>query len=64
MEITKPRSGTEMSKMNTEKKLVSRKLLLNCETLRSLSAQGIEEVAGGYQNGCFTRAGGSCPTTG
>ncbi len=48
-----------MSKMKTEKrntnnrtespdtKLVSRKLLLNRETLRTLSAQVLEEVVGG-----------------
>jgi hypothetical protein len=36
-----------MSKMNTEKKLVRRKLVLNREMLRTLSAQTLEEVAGG-----------------
>jgi hypothetical protein len=36
-----------MSKMNAEKKLVSRKLSLNRETLRSLSEKTLEEVAGG-----------------
>jgi hypothetical protein len=36
-----------MSKMNTEKKLVRPKLVLNREMLRTLSAQTLEEVAGG-----------------
>jgi hypothetical protein len=36
-----------MSKMKTEKKLVRRKLSRNRETLRSLSPQRLEEVAGG-----------------
>jgi hypothetical protein len=37
-----------MSKMNTEKKLVRPKLVLNREMLRTLSAQTLEEVAGGW----------------
>ena len=36
-----------MSKMNTEKKPVRRKLVLNREVLRTLSEQTLEEVAGG-----------------
>jgi hypothetical protein len=48
IETTKPRR-TKMSKMNTEKKLVRRKLSLNRETLRSLSDQTLERVAGGDQ---------------
>jgi hypothetical protein len=36
-----------MSKMNIEKKLVSRKLVLTHETVRGLSAQTLEEVVGG-----------------
>jgi hypothetical protein len=38
-----------MNKMNTEKRnLKIRKLSLNRETLRTLSAETLEEVAGGY----------------
>lgn len=36
-----------MSKMNTEKKLVRRKLVLNREVLRTLSEQTLKNVAGG-----------------
>ncbi len=36
-----------MSKMNTEEKRINRKLVLNHETLRSLSEQTLEKVAGG-----------------
>ncbi len=48
-----------MSKMNTEKKLVRRKLSLNRETLRSLSEQTLEEVAGGRPS-CETGCSGTC----
>jgi hypothetical protein len=40
---------TKMSKMNTEKKTVSRKLVLNREVLRTLSEQALAEVAGGFR---------------
>jgi hypothetical protein len=33
--------------MNTEKKLVGRKLVLNRETLRTISAEQLEQVVGG-----------------
>jgi hypothetical protein len=47
METTKPRKEQKMSKMNTEKKLVGRKLVLNRETLRTISAEQLEQVVGG-----------------
>lgn len=41
-----------MSKVNTEKKnAITRKLFLNRESLRILSPERLEEVAGGYSGG-------------
>ena len=37
-----------MSKTKSEKKTVNRKLYLNRETLRTLSAEKLEEVVGGF----------------
>jgi hypothetical protein len=43
-----------MSKMNTEKKLVSGKLVLKREALRTLSAQTLEEVVGGITTNSYS----------
>ena len=53
-----------MSKMTTEKKLVRRKLVLNRETVRSLSVQTLEEVVGGARDlsivACSLRCSAGC----